>query len=331
MSQVINQVSAPIAGSPAPVPTTPQSSGLLFLYAETQLHAGTGASLGVVDLPIQRERTTEFPKIQSSAVKGVLRAETETRSQADADLLYGPKVQDYAGALALTDARILLFPVRSLSGLFTWITCPTVLARLLRDLKLLSHLSPPAWKLGAEFSNYGEMEALVAATADNPPQAFGPIVTGRKVVALEEFLFTPKASANVSQLATWLADNALPDGAKTNEYQWWYDKLATKKHLAVLKDEDFRDFVTSSTEVVARIKLNQTTKTASDTGLWYQEFLPGETVLYSVAVAQDARDKTQRTTKAADVWKKFKSQNITRIQIGGDETTGKGFCHLRYL
>ena len=42
----------------------------------------------------------------------------------------------HAGALSLTDARILAFPVRSLKGVFAWVTCPAVLGRLNRDLKL---------------------------------------------------------------------------------------------------------------------------------------------------------------------------------------------------
>ena len=45
----------------------------VFLYCLTSLHAGSGSSLGVVDLPIQRERHTSFPKIESSSLKGAFR------------------------------------------------------------------------------------------------------------------------------------------------------------------------------------------------------------------------------------------------------------------
>ena len=34
---------------------------MLFVYTETSLHAGSGASLGAVDLPIQRERMSALP------------------------------------------------------------------------------------------------------------------------------------------------------------------------------------------------------------------------------------------------------------------------------
>ena len=42
-----------------------------------------------------------------------------------------------AGAVAFSDARILAFPVRSLSGVFAWVTCPAVLDRLSRDFGLV--------------------------------------------------------------------------------------------------------------------------------------------------------------------------------------------------
>ena len=45
----------------------------LFLICETPLHVGSGSDLGIVDLPIQRERHTNFPKIEASSLKGALR------------------------------------------------------------------------------------------------------------------------------------------------------------------------------------------------------------------------------------------------------------------
>ena len=45
----------------------------LFLQCQTPLHAGSGSEIGLVDLPIQRERHTTFPKIEASSLKGALR------------------------------------------------------------------------------------------------------------------------------------------------------------------------------------------------------------------------------------------------------------------
>lgn len=45
----------------------------LFIIAETPVHAGSGSELELVDLPIQRERHTDFPKIEASGLKGCIK------------------------------------------------------------------------------------------------------------------------------------------------------------------------------------------------------------------------------------------------------------------
>lgn len=107
-------------------------SQLLFIYTESPLHAGTGAGLGPVDLPIQRERSTDYPIVQASGVKGALRSEAEG-SDADINAIFGPEGAEHAGAFSASDARVVLFPVRSLKGVFAWVTSIDVLARFLRD------------------------------------------------------------------------------------------------------------------------------------------------------------------------------------------------------
>ena len=47
---------------------------LCTFYAISPLHAGCGAATSQVDLPIQRERHTNWPHIQASGVKGAFRA-----------------------------------------------------------------------------------------------------------------------------------------------------------------------------------------------------------------------------------------------------------------
>src|SRR4051794_16286752 len=127
-------------------------AALLGLHAQTSLHPGAGTALGVVDLPIQRERHTQWPTIPGSALKGVLRDACREknkvnhdgdRKRADSDeflvAAFGPPTDsagESAGALSITDARLLAFPVRSLKGVFAWVTCSAVLERLRRDLAL---------------------------------------------------------------------------------------------------------------------------------------------------------------------------------------------------
>ncbi len=116
---------------------------MLYLYVETPLHAGMGSGLSSIDLPIQRERTTQYPTIQGSSIKGKLRALAEEENEDATELInaiFGPppmtgETSDHAGALIAGDARILLFPVRSLSGVFAYTTSCDVLARFKRDIE----------------------------------------------------------------------------------------------------------------------------------------------------------------------------------------------------
>ena len=127
-----------------------------FLVCETPLHAGSGSDLGVIDLPIQRERHTTFPKIESSSLKGSLREAFESKPDLNKvdkikiHLAFGYDEQEddsevidhfedekqFQGALGFTDARLLLFPVKSMKGVFVWITCPKVLEQFRRDMSL---------------------------------------------------------------------------------------------------------------------------------------------------------------------------------------------------
>src|SRR6266576_535922 len=124
--------------------TMSMETTMLYLYVETPLHAGVGSGLSSIDLPIQRERPTQYPMIQGSGIKGKLRATAEDlaeRKQAPftddlVSIIFGPKKgEEHAGALIAGDARILLFPVRSLSGVFAYTTSYDVLSRFKRDIE----------------------------------------------------------------------------------------------------------------------------------------------------------------------------------------------------
>ncbi|MBO0794275.1 MAG: hypothetical protein J2P36_25460, partial [Ktedonobacteraceae bacterium] len=64
----------------------------LYLYVETPLHAGVGSGLSSIDLPIQRERTTQYPMIQGSGIKGKLRSVAEDMVERNIGTLTDEKV-----------------------------------------------------------------------------------------------------------------------------------------------------------------------------------------------------------------------------------------------
>ena len=45
---------------------------IMSIFTRTPLHVGAGSAVGVVDLPVMRERHTGYPVIPGSSLKGVL-------------------------------------------------------------------------------------------------------------------------------------------------------------------------------------------------------------------------------------------------------------------
>jgi CRISPR-associated protein Cmr4 len=281
---------------------------LLFVHALTSLHPGSGAALGVVDLPVQRERHTHWPLIPGSSLKGILRDACRRKNGNEHDLyaVFGPKTEEageHAGALSLTDARILAFPIRSLRGVFAWVTCPAVLERLNRDLSLAGI---------AGLQEIPQPEKEKAACAENSPL----LVDGNKLV-LEEFEFT-RTGAGAS-VADWVARHATEDEPT---------QARIRSHLAVLHDDDFTHFVRHATEVVARVGLDYERKTVKQGALFYQEFLPAESLFYCLIIAEDSRRKDVKKD-AAETLQYAKDHVPPVLQIGGNETIGKGLCAVR--
>ena len=97
----------------------------------------------------------------------------------------------------------------------------------------------------------------------------------------------------------------------------------------ILHRNAFRDFVTFSTEVVTRIRLEYETKTVQEGGLWTEEYLPVDTLLYAPLMASKSRTP-KVSLSAAEILDKVKSLGLERIQLGGDETVGKGIAALRF-
>ncbi len=305
---------------------------MFFIIAETPIHAGSGSELGIVDLPIQRERYTDFPKIEASGLKGCIREAFENTDKKNyVPLIFGPEEGEaYASAISFTDARILLFPVKSLKGIFAWITCPMVLERFKKDLEL-------AGITNFNFSNFINLQNTL-------PQQTNLAIESR--IVLEEFTFEVKEEQITSGIANWLADKIFPNN---NSYNYWKEKL--RKDLVILPDDDFKQFVKTSTEVITRTRIDDTTGTVKPGALWTEEYLPQDTILYSLAMFTGPRkkdsqkmifkadtpeekveEKEDTPEKAAERVAEFFEKWIPKvIQIGGNATIGKGLVRINFL
>lgn len=286
---------------------------MLFIYVETPLHAGTGRGLGAVDQPIQRERTTQYPIVQASSVKGRLRAEAKGKiPDPEHQAIFGPETgsaSEHAGALSTGDARLLLFPVRSLAGVFAWVTSVDALSRFHREAAMVGFSLN--WNISAP-----DKDASWALVNGNSLKAGDSVV-------LEEFSFTPKPDSVVETIGKWLADNAL---LQTDEYKYWRNALPQK--LCILPEDAFRDFVLYGTEVQTHVRLDPEKKTVQTGALWTSESLPVDTLMYAPLMATRSRAKVDLSGEA--ILQKITGLNLTRTQLGGDETTGQGMVALRF-
>lgn len=296
-----------------------KESRVLFLYAETPVHAGSGrAASGATDLPIQRERVTQYPLVQASGVKGALRADFRDRKGLKDDdplvkAVFGEAGGDgssYAGAVSVGDARLLLLAVRALKGVFACTTSAHVLSLLCRAAELSGQKLdlPQLPALGDENT------ALVAPGSD--------LLLGDKVV-LEDFSFTAQKSEEIKKIAEWLAVNALPQGAA---FQYWRETLA--RRLCILPDNAFRDFCLYGTEVQTHVRIEPEKKTVAKGALWTAEYLPADSLLYAPLFFTDSRAGKNGKT-AAEVIGEFAYLDGVHLQLGGDETTGQGWVAAR--
>lgn len=284
--------------------TTTNTTALLGLWAETSIHAGAGSSVDGIDLPIQREAHSGWPCVYGSSVKGALRAKAEDKLGTDnpsIQLVFGPdtnKASEHAGALLVSDARLLLLPVRSLTSHFKWVTCPALLERLSRDCKRLG--------LAIDFTIPKQPEPETALVESGDSDLF-----------LEEYRFKTQIST-LKPLITVLSQIS---GIKLEQLS---------KQLVIVHDDQFSYLSRYATPVVPHIAIDNSNKTVKDGALWYEESLPPETVLYCGINAQRSRD-SQHTLNANAILNSITQDLFAEapyLQLGGNETVGMGWCKI---
>lgn len=291
------------------------NASIAIMYAVTPCHAGSGSALGVVDLPIQREKHTNWPMIQASGVKGAFRANFDRFKNkiSDADKSQikdfeklsesvfgtdkGGSGSGYAGSCSISDAKILAYPMRSNVSPFVWITCPAVLKRLSRDLEI-------AGKTGFDASKF-------SVTDENSAVLLSGNIK-EKDVLLEDFEVT-------------LKDTSIPEFDKIKDY------FKDAERLILVSDDVFNYGVTDCTQIMAQIKIEAETGTTKDGSLRYQEELPSDTIMYTVVHWGDSKNSAEDELKA-DTIKKFITEEVIKshIQIAGDETCGRGIFQLEW-
>ena len=288
-------------------------NSLLFLYAESPVHWGAGTSVGVVDLPIQRERHTGYPMGQASGIKGALREWFEQRHESGNPVLkaaFGPErdAAEHAGCVGFGDARLACFPVRSLRGTFAYCTTSLLLGRLERDLE-----------------NAGlELGCRVPQATSKVLVAKGSPLLHKGRVVLEEFAEEAKDADDVAALGRRLGELAASG-------EFWANRL--ESHLCVLPEDLFRDLVRMATTVETHVRINNETGTADEGGLFYEELLPSDSILYvPIAVSPPLQPRAKPDgwpSGPGPVRTLLGALDRKRVQMGAGATSGRGVVHCR--
>ncbi|NLZ60974.1 MAG: type III-B CRISPR module RAMP protein Cmr4 [Lentisphaerae bacterium] len=276
---------------------------IMSIFTRTPLHVGAGSSVGAVDQPVVRERHTEYPVIPGSSLKGVLSSlwydsenmgkNNKRLKESAAELLFGRDGDDKnakAGSLLVGEGKLLAFPVRSAKNAFAWCTCPLVLARAKRDMKL-----------AFDIPKLASPDECIASPK---------LLLKQSQIVLEEYILKSVAepeAALVTALQEISADIA------------WQTELA--EHLVVISNEMFSYFAEHACEIAQHVKIVVETGVAQAGALFNQVNVPSETMFYSIMHCT--------VPEAADLLAAKLEENDQVLQIGADAGSGLGWCSVK--
>jgi len=299
-----------------------------YIHALTGLHMGTGQGTGIIDLPIAREKSTGLPIVPGSGIKGVLRE--ECRPEGDTNgarklwcTLFGPEATDlkdtngFAGALNFQDAQLLCLPVRSVKGVFAWVSCPFILERYRRDLALVSgttDLPTPPQPSASGKAAGSSGECILGHSLGKTDQIF-----------LEDISLEQEDHDDVAQYATRIANQVFPGEGNAD----WQEEFS--KRFLVVSDDVFSFLAETGTEIRARIRIKENTRTVAKGALWYEENLPAETILWGITGCDRSRN-TAFSKQSLELLEMFAKEMLgdseVNLQVGGNATVGRGNIRL---
>lgn len=287
---------------------------LLYLYAESPVHTGASDSVDVLDLPIQREAATGYPVIWGQSLKGALRqAATDAGDGWDDDRIksvFGSPIErpdeeggTTPGTLAVGDAQLVAMPVPALRHTFAWATSEIALGRLARKYKLLDQVTP-------ELPQVHSARGLAASEAwtEAEHEVVGPCLV-------------PLGPARSESLARW-ADRIAGDALDWDDV---FGPFAAKLRadLVLAGSGIISILLSECTEKAVRVQLSGS-KTVKN-GPFYSEYLPTETIMTASLTLRGDGDTARNRQALDDLLDK------QPLQIGGDETLGKGLMWARLL
>jgi CRISPR-associated protein Cmr4 len=334
--------------------TAPFFIGML---AETPLHPGTGQSTGVVDLPVSREKTTGWPQIPETGLKGALKQwAREPRNYPDVP---APTAED-PNRMVLSDAVKRLFGLadleeaRSSGGEEGAAGGPeegaaggpekgeriggagevlfTTGRLLLLPVRRLD--GPYAWVTapGLVERLARDMRRILGDLGDENCPAIDPPAPGSlrcgfhsnnsATEFLEEFPFGTLPLQRHDTEPEQNKDGRLIALLKKLMGENTQPAARLERQIAIMNDSDFAWYAANALPVNARNVLNDAKISQN---LWYEETLPTDTLLYAALPPRGALNG-DADRRYGDL--KVKLAASPYLQIGGNETVGHGWVRV---
>lgn len=302
---------------------------IYWLHTLSPTHAGIGRGVGYIDLPIDRDKVTEWPIIRGSGFKGVwadhyaqqmLKREHRGKDERKLDTpeskllkaafgTAGENNDSNSGALIPTDAKLVCLPVRSFRGTFAWATSNLCLSLLHRALKTLKPDGLPEAIPAPKDPDEKTKTAGEAFT-------IGETLVESGGVYLEDLDFQAVTKdPSAIDWAEFIAKSVFHDDAA------WQNQF--KKRFVVLPDSAFDFLCETGTEVHTRVRIDDDLKTVAKGALWTEESLPAETILMGLIQCDRVYSRNGEDITPQGLLDRFAKAALT-LQIGGKATVGRG-------
>jgi CRISPR-associated protein Cmr4 len=233
-----------------------------LLQALTPLHVGEGAQVGAVDLPVARERHTDWPFVPGASLKGALRAHARREGRSDEDIqrAFGAKPDEslFRGTTSFGDGLLLAVPARTFTSTFALLASPLTLGRFARQVSAAPELPTPST---AE-------RLLVGGGLDLK-------VPGKELAVVEDLCFIQESDTLVDSWASFLRDGWLGDEAPLD-------------HLAVVHDDVFAHAARAWLPVRTRNAIDAATGVVDEHKLSSVEYVAPEALFWTVVDGEDA-------------------------------------------
>jgi len=293
---------------------------VVLIKSLSDLHPGVGRGTEVVDLAIQRDGVG-FPVIFSSSIKGSMKTALYHRRR-DLTYLLGPDQTDeekYSSPVAVMTSYIVSFPVRSLKGIYTNVTCPFLLKRFVKYLSMASVLNK-------KYSEMVEKVEKIANISEKFPATVG-FMNKHVIDGLESAILCEEVNISKNLIVEMNEMNVLRGLIGLDE----------SESLISLHDDDAKALMDRSLIRVARIRINREKKVV-DEGPWTEEVIPVGTVFVTILLgySKEYLEKCLKGEKFNELRNYLKNEEpldvllkeLKYLIIGGDETIGRGIVEL---